>query len=80
MFVVASPFEAAGVHFKEGDLLQYLRKERGRDFIAALQFRHLRKLPGAEGTPRPISKEENAAAVKWMAERVIEVKGSKETP
>lgn len=45
IFIVEKPFEVANVTFKEGDLLAYLRRERGNDFNAATIFRHLQKLP-----------------------------------
>lgn len=45
MFTVIKPFEVAAVQFKEGDLLGYLRRERGNDFNATTVFRHLKRLP-----------------------------------
>jgi hypothetical protein len=44
VFVVTQPFSIAGTDFRPGDLLEYLRKEKGNDFNAATQFRHLQAL------------------------------------
>lgn len=44
IFIVEKSFEIANVTFTEGDLVAYLRHERGNDFNAATIFRHLQKL------------------------------------
>ena len=45
VFTVMTPFSAGSLQFGAGDLVAYLRKERGSDFNAATQFRHLQRLP-----------------------------------
>ena len=45
VFTVVTPFAAGSLQFGTGDLVAYLRKERGSDFNAATQFRHLQRLP-----------------------------------
>jgi hypothetical protein len=45
VFVVTQAFEFANVKFQTGDLVSYIRKERGNDINAATSFRHLQKLP-----------------------------------
>lgn len=45
IFIVVKVFEIAAVQFKAGDLLAYLRRERGNDFNASTVFRHLQRLP-----------------------------------
>lgn len=45
ILVVVNPFEIAGVSFRAGDLVAYLRKEQGNDFNVATKFRHLQRLP-----------------------------------
>jgi hypothetical protein len=45
VFTVMTPFAAGNLQFGAGDLVAYLRKERGSDFNAATQFRHLQRLP-----------------------------------
>jgi hypothetical protein len=44
-FYVVMPFKFNDVQFSEGDLVAYVRKEKGNDVGAATQFRHLRRLP-----------------------------------
>lgn len=44
VFSVVTPFDVHGIHFDTGDLVQYLRRERGNDFNAATMFRHLQRL------------------------------------
>lgn len=44
IFTVIKPFEMYKIHFKQGDLLAYIRKENGNEFNVATQFRHLQKL------------------------------------
>lgn len=44
VFVVTSPFEVQRFRFDVGDLVQYLRRERGNEFNAATMFRHLQRL------------------------------------
>lgn len=44
IFVVSQDFTLYGITFKTGDLLQYMRRERGNEFNAATQFRHLQAL------------------------------------
>jgi hypothetical protein len=45
IFLVTKSFEFVGVKFDTGDLLAYLRRERGNDVNAATVFRHLQRLP-----------------------------------
>jgi hypothetical protein len=45
IFSVKRSFEAATVQFEQGDLVAYLRKEKGNDFNVATTFRHLKRLP-----------------------------------
>jgi len=45
VFVVEQPFDLAGVQFKVGDLVAYLRKLRNGNANIASAFRHLRRLP-----------------------------------
>lgn len=45
VFVVERGFNVSSVQFEPGDLVAYLRRERGNDVGAATQFRHLRRLP-----------------------------------
>ncbi|PFH10882.1 hypothetical protein BCF11_3316 [Collimonas sp. PA-H2] len=45
VFTVDKSFEMAGVQFNAGDLITYLRRERGNDFNVATVFRHLQRLP-----------------------------------
>ncbi|MFN3737184.1 hypothetical protein [Hydrogenophaga sp.] len=45
MFVVERGFNVYSVQFEPGDLVAYLRREKGNDVGAATQFRHLRRLP-----------------------------------
>ena len=45
IFFVEVPFQAGTITINSGDLLAYLRKERGNEFNAATTFRHLKKLP-----------------------------------
>lgn len=45
VFVVTSPFEVQSFQFRVGDIIQYLRRERGNEFNAATMFRHLQRLP-----------------------------------
>ena len=44
VFVVTSAFEVQRFRFDVGDLVQYLRRERGNEFNAATTFRHLQRL------------------------------------
>lgn len=44
IFRVVQSFEVHGVSFETGDLVAYLRREKGNDFNAATTFRHLKKL------------------------------------
>lgn len=43
-FIVKQDFAMQGTIFKTGDLLQYKRRERGNEFNATTQFRHLQSL------------------------------------
>lgn len=43
VFVVQNAFDFATVHFNEGDLLAYRRREPGNDFEASTLFRHLQR-------------------------------------
>jgi tetratricopeptide (TPR) repeat protein len=45
MFVATADFEAKGLQVRKGDLIGYLRKERGNDWNIAATFWHLQKLP-----------------------------------
>ena len=45
IFVVDVPFQVATITFNSGDVVAYLRRERGNEFNAATTFRHLKKLP-----------------------------------
>ena len=45
VFTVLAPFTHRGVAFKTGDLVAYLRREKGNDFNIASSFRHLQRLP-----------------------------------
>lgn len=45
MFVVQKAFTYASVEFEPGDLVGYLRREKGNDTGASQQFRHLKRLP-----------------------------------
>jgi hypothetical protein len=45
VFVVTSAFDVKGFQFRVGDIIQYLRRERGNEFNAATMFRHLQRLP-----------------------------------
>lgn len=45
MFVVQKAFTFASVQFEPGDLVGYLRREKGNDTGASQQFRHLKRLP-----------------------------------
>lgn len=45
VFVVDTGFDFAGVAFRAGDLVQYLRKSPGVASIYAMKFRHLQRLP-----------------------------------
>ena len=45
IFVVEAPFQVATMTINSGDLVAYLRRERGNEVNAATTFRHLRKLP-----------------------------------
>ena len=45
MFVATADFEAKGLQVIKGDLIGYLRKERGNDWNIAATFWHLQKLP-----------------------------------
>lgn len=45
IFVSTADFEAKGLQVKKGDLIGYLRKERGNDWNIAATFWHLQKLP-----------------------------------
>lgn len=44
-YVVTQEFELAQMKFKVGDMVSYLRRERGNDLNAATAFRHLQRLP-----------------------------------
>lgn len=44
IFYVKKPFDMATVHFNEGDLVEFLRREKGNDFNVATIFRHLHRL------------------------------------
>jgi hypothetical protein len=45
MFSVVKPFEMWNIQFKVGDLIAYLRREKGNNLNAATVFRHLQRLP-----------------------------------
>lgn len=45
MFVVQKAFTYASVQFEPGDLVGYLRREKGNETGASRQFRHLKRLP-----------------------------------
>jgi TPR repeat len=45
MFIAATDFLAAGIQVKQGDLVGYMRKERGNEINVATTFWHLQKLP-----------------------------------
>jgi hypothetical protein len=45
LFTVTAPFTFGGIQFNKGELVGYVRKERGNDSNMATQFRHLRRLP-----------------------------------
>lgn len=45
MHVVREPFKVNEVSFETGDLIGYMRRERGNEFNASMQFRHLKRLP-----------------------------------
>ena len=44
-FVVTKPFEVQRYLFESGEIIQYLRREKGNEFNAATTFRHLKRLP-----------------------------------
>jgi hypothetical protein len=44
-FVVTTDFSLGRYSFKQGELLAYLRRERGNEFFAATSFMHLQRLP-----------------------------------
>ena len=45
VYVVQRAFEFRDIAFREGDLVAYARRENGNDVGAAMQFRHLQRLP-----------------------------------
>jgi tetratricopeptide (TPR) repeat protein len=45
MFIAATDFLAAGIQVKQGDLVGYMRKEKGNEINVATTFWHLQKLP-----------------------------------
>ena len=45
VFIVKDDFEVQGHRFRQGDLVEYLRREKGNEYNAAMMFRHLRRLP-----------------------------------
>ncbi len=45
IYVVTRPFTLQPMEFKAGDLVAYLRREKGNDINAATEFRHLQRLP-----------------------------------
>ena len=45
VFAVDKPFEFLNVHFFEGDLVAYLRYQKGNDLNVSTVFRHLQRLP-----------------------------------
>jgi tetratricopeptide (TPR) repeat protein len=45
IFIATSDFLAAGIQIKQGDLVGYMRKERGNELNVATVFWHLQKLP-----------------------------------
>ncbi len=44
-YLVTTDFSFASYSFKKGDLLAYLRREPGNEYLAATYFRHLQRLP-----------------------------------
>ncbi len=44
VYLVMSPFAFNDVQFEKGDLIEYMRKERGNSVNASWQFRHLKRL------------------------------------
>ena len=44
VYVVAQPFSTSPMEFKVGDLVAYLRREKGNDINASTEFRHLQRL------------------------------------
>lgn len=44
VFAVETPFQVDNVQFKAGDLVTYVRREKGNEVNAATQFRHLQRL------------------------------------
>jgi hypothetical protein len=44
IYSVTAPFSLANMDFKAGDLIAYLRREKGNDINAATEFRHLQRL------------------------------------
>lgn len=44
VYVVRTPFSFSEVNFEVGDLVAYMRRERGNEVNAATQFRHLKRL------------------------------------
>ena len=45
IFLVEIPFQVANITINAGDLVAYLRRERGNEFNASTIFRHLMRLP-----------------------------------
>jgi len=45
IFIITSPHERYGVQFNTGDLVAYLRREKGNDYNVATLFWHLQRLP-----------------------------------
>lgn len=45
IFLATQDFEARGLLVKQGDLVAYLRKERGNELNVSTMFWHLQKLP-----------------------------------
>lgn len=45
IFVVKKDFDFAGTKFRQGDLVEYRRREKGNEFNVATMFRHLQKMP-----------------------------------
>ena len=45
VYVVTEPFSVESMNLKQGDMVGYLRRERGNEINAATQFRHLQRLP-----------------------------------